>query len=62
MKIPNCKYIEFETLEIMTRSEMLEKLENEYDFDDYTPLSDLWNYFDTLENYEKMRAVYGENY
>ena len=29
---------------------MLDRLENEYGFGDYTPMSEMWNYFD-LTNY-----------
>ena len=62
MKIPNCQYVEFDTLEIVSRAEMLRRLESDYDFDEYTPISELWNYFDTLDNYNKMKAIYGDNY
>lgn len=62
MKLPNCQYIEFETLEIVSRSEMLRRLEEQYDFDEWTPISDLWNYFDTVDNYNRMKEMYPDNY
>ena len=58
MKLPNCQYVEIETGRVVTRGEMFSILENEYDFDDFTPLSELWNYFDTLESYEKNKENY----
>ena len=39
-------YREIETGLVMTFGEMCELLETKYDFDDFTPWSEVWNYFE----------------
>ena len=43
-------YMDIQNGNLVTLDEMLELLEAEYGFDDFTPMSEMWNYFD-LTNY-----------
>ena len=42
-------YMNLETGELVSFSQAMQQLETEYDFDDYTPMSEFWEYFDITE-------------
>lgn len=42
-------YIDIDTGEILSYSEMIDRAEKEYGFDEYTPMSELWECFDIYE-------------
>ena len=42
-------YMDLQTGELVTLGEMLELLEGEYGFDSFTPMTELWNYFDITD-------------
>lgn len=39
-------YIDIDTGEILTYSEMIDRAEKEYGFDEFTPMCELWNCFE----------------
>ena len=43
-------YMDLQHGDLLTLDKMLDRLEDEYGFWDYTPMSEMWNYFD-LTNY-----------
>ena len=43
-------YMDIQNGNLVTLDEMLELLESEYGFDDFTPMSELWNYFELTED------------
>ena len=45
----NYYYMDLQTGELVALGEMLELLESEYGFDDFTPMSEAWNYFELTE-------------
>ena len=45
----NYYYMDLQTGELVTLDEMLDRLEAEYGFDDFTPMSEAWNYFELTE-------------
>ena len=49
-KFPSrCYYINLETGELLTKAEMLTQAAEMYDFDDWTNVVELWEYYDTTD-------------
>ena len=44
-----CYYMDLQHGDMLTVDDMLDRLEAEYGFDDFTPMSELWNYFELTE-------------
>ena len=44
-----CYYMDLQYGDLLTVDDMLDRLEAEYGFDDFTPMSELWNYFELTE-------------
>lgn len=42
-------YMDLQYGDLLTADEMLDRLEAEYGFDDFTPMSEAWNYFELTE-------------
>ena len=42
-------YMDLQNGDLLTVGEMLDRLEAEYGFSDFTPMSELWNYFDLTD-------------
>lgn len=42
-------YRDLQRGDLLTAEEMLDRLESEYGFDDFTPMSEMWNYFELTE-------------
>ena len=42
-------YMDLQYGDLLEADEMLDRLEAEYGFDDFTPMSEAWNYFELTE-------------
>ena len=43
-------WMDLDTGELLTYSEMLDRCESDYGFDDFTPMTEIYNYFEQVEN------------
>lgn len=41
-------WIDLETGEMLTKAEMIQKAETVYEFDDFTPWNEIYNYFEKV--------------
>lgn len=42
-------WMDLNTGELLTYSEMLDRCESDYDFDDFTPMTEIYDYFEKVE-------------
>lgn len=52
----SAEYVNLETMEILTYRQMIQEAEERYDFDEFTPASELWNYYCLLSELDEMTA------
>lgn len=52
----SAEYVNLETMEILSYLQMIHEAEERYEFDEWTPASELWNYYCLLSEFAALTA------